>query len=94
VFFYAPMIFEQSGIGTDASFIQAILVGLTNLVFTVFAILFIDKLGRKPLLLGGLAGIAICMSLLAYGFGQATYQLTEETSRNLPKEINQNDFSA
>lgn len=94
VFFYAPMIFEQSGIGTDASFIQAILVGLTNLVFTVFAILFIDKLGRKPLLLGGLAGIAICMSLLAYGFGQATYQLTEETSRNLPKEISQSDISA
>jgi MFS family permease len=94
VFFYAPMIFEQSGIGTDASFIQAILVGLTNLVFTVFAILFIDKLGRKPLLLGGLAGIAVCMSLLAYGFGQATYQLTEETSRNLPKEINQRDISA
>jgi MFS transporter, SP family, arabinose:H+ symporter len=93
VFFYAPMIFEQSGIGTDASFIQAILVGLTNLVFTVFAILFIDKLGRKPLLLGGLAGIAICMSLLAYGFGQATYQLTEETKNNLPKEISQSDIS-
>jgi MFS transporter, SP family, arabinose:H+ symporter len=93
VFFYAPMIFEQSGIGTDASFIQAILVGLTNLVFTVFAILFIDKLGRKPLLLGGLAGIAICMSLLAYGFGQATYQLTEETKNNLPKEISQSEIS-
>ena len=35
VFFYAPMIFEQSGIGTDASFLQAILVGLVNLVFTL-----------------------------------------------------------
>ncbi len=35
VFFYAPMIFEQSGIGTDAAFSQAILVGLTNLVFTI-----------------------------------------------------------
>ena len=34
VFFYAPMIFEQSGIGTDASFSQAILVGITNLIFT------------------------------------------------------------
>ena len=34
VFFYAPMIFEQSGIGTHASFMQAVLVGLINLVFT------------------------------------------------------------
>jgi sugar porter (SP) family MFS transporter len=68
VFFYAPMIFEQSGIGTDASFMQAVLVGLVNLVFTVLAILFIDRLGRRPLLIAGLTGIAACMLLLAYGF--------------------------
>lgn len=73
VFFYAPMIFEQSGIGTDASFMQAVLVGLVNLVFTVLAILYIDKLGRRPLLIAGLAMIAFCMLLLAYGFGVATY---------------------
>ena len=71
VFFYAPMIFEQSGIGTDASFMQAVLVGLVNLVFTVVAILFIDRLGRRPLLGVGLAGIAACMLLLSYGFAAA-----------------------
>ncbi|MGM0944263.1 MAG: sugar porter family MFS transporter [Bacteroidota bacterium] len=90
VFFYAPMIFEQSGIGTDASFIQAILVGLTNLVFTILAILFIDRLGRRPLLLVGLAGIAICMSLLAYGFGSARYELTQDALNMLPEEIDRN----
>ena len=79
VFFYAPMIFEQSGIGTDASFAQAILIGLTNLVFTVLAIAFIDRFGRKPLLILGVSGIAICMFLLAYGFHSATYKLTHET---------------
>ena len=68
VFFYAPMIFEQSGIGTDASFMQAVLVGLVNLFFTVLAILLIDRLGRRPLLGAGLTGIALCMLLLAYGF--------------------------
>ncbi len=75
VFFYAPIIFEQSGIGTDASFMQAILVGLINVFFTVLAILFIDKLGRRPLLIGGLTGITIAMMVLAYGFHSATYQL-------------------
>ncbi|SDD08005.1 MFS transporter, sugar porter (SP) family [Algoriphagus faecimaris] len=90
VFFYAPMIFEQSGIGTDASFIQAILVGLINLVFTILAILFIDRLGRRPLLLVGLAGIAICMSLLAYGFGSARYELTQDALNMLPEEIDRN----
>jgi SP family arabinose:H+ symporter-like MFS transporter len=68
VFFYAPMIFEQSGIGTDASFMQAVLVGLVNLFFTVLAILLIDRLGRRPLLGAGLTGITLCMLLLAYGF--------------------------
>lgn len=72
VFFYAPMIFEQSGIGTDASFMQAVLVGLVNLVFTVLAISFIDRLGRRPLLWIGLVGIAMCMMLIAYGFAATT----------------------
>jgi len=92
VFFYAPMIFEQSGIGTDASFIQAILVGLTNLVFTVIALLTIDRLGRKPLLAFGVAGIALCMFLLAYGFGSATYTLTAETVSVLPEIVDQSSL--
>lgn len=75
VFFYAPMIFEQTGLGTDASFMQAILVGLVNLLFTVLAILFIDRLGRKPLLIFGVAGIVLSMFVLAYGFNAATYSL-------------------
>jgi MFS family permease len=87
VFFYAPMIFEQSGIGTDAAFSQAILVGLTNLLFTVVAILFIDKLGRKPLLGIGLAGIAIFMFILAYGFNAASYQLTADTIEQMPEQV-------
>jgi sugar porter (SP) family MFS transporter len=87
VFFYAPMIFEQSGIGTDASFMQAVLVGLVNLVFTVAAILLIDRLGRRPLLGFGLVGIAVCMLLLAYGFGSASYSLSSETILALPAGV-------
>ncbi len=78
VFFYAPTIFEQSGIGADAAFMQAILVGLTNIVFTIVAMLLIDRLGRRPLLIGGMAGIALSMMILAYGFGSASYELSEE----------------
>jgi len=73
VFFYAPMIFEQSGIGTDAAFMQAVLVGIVNLVATVVAILLIDKLGRRPLMISGLVIIASSMLLLAYSFYSASY---------------------
>lgn len=87
VFFYAPMIFEQSGIGTDASFMQAVLVGVVNLVFTIAALALIDKLGRRPLLGFGLTGIAVCMFLLAYGFGTAVYRLDHDVIGLLPVDF-------
>jgi SP family arabinose:H+ symporter-like MFS transporter len=87
VFFYSPMIFEQSGIGTNASFIQAVMVGLVNLVFTIAAMALIDRLGRRPLLGAGMAGIAICMLTLSYGFGAATYVLDQDAIDTLPAEI-------
>jgi sugar porter (SP) family MFS transporter len=71
VFFYAPMIFEQSGIGTDAAFMQAVLVGIVNVVATIVAISLIDRLGRRPLLISGLVIIASSMLLLSFGFGAA-----------------------
>ena len=88
VFFYAPMIFEQSGIGTDASFLQAVLVGLVNLVSTIVAIALIDKLGRRPLLATGVSLIAVCMLLLSYGFGAATYTFSADALAALPQDIN------
>ena len=87
VFFYSPMIFEQSGIGTNAAFMQAVLVGLVNLVFTIAAMALIDKLGRRPLLGFGLTGIAVCMLTLAYGFGAATYTLDDDSITNLPADV-------
>lgn len=75
VFFYAPMIFEQTGIGTDAAFMQAVLVGLVNLAFTIVAMACIDRIGRRPLLLAGVAGIACSMLLLSACFGSAHYAL-------------------
>ena len=83
VFFYAPMIFEQTGIGKDASFIQAIIIGLTNLVFTVVAILVVDRFGRKPLLIFGIAGIILSMSVLGTSFKKAEYTLTAQSITQL-----------
>jgi MFS family permease len=87
------MIFEQSGIGTDAAFIQAILVGVINVVFTIVAMALIDKLGRKPLLVLGVSGIAISMFLLAYSFNAATYTLTDASLAKLPAELNATKLS-
>jgi sugar porter (SP) family MFS transporter len=94
VFFYAPMIFEQSGVGTNAAFMQAVLVGLVNLVFTVVAMALVDRIGRRPLLGAGLAGIAACMLLLSYGFGTATYTLDAGAVEGLPDDVDRGQLAA
>jgi MFS family permease len=79
VFYYAPTIFEQAGGSTDSSFLQAIVVGLTNLVFTLVAIWLIDRLGRKPLLLIGSSFMTIALLMAAFAFHNATYDFNDQT---------------
>lgn len=78
VYFYANSIFKQTGIGVDASFFSGVLLSLTSVLFTIVAMLTIDRFGRRILLLLGIGGIAISMLMCAYGFSQATYKLTPE----------------
>jgi len=76
VYFYATSIFKQTGIGTDAAFSSGVLLSFITVLFTFVAIFLIDRMGRRPLLLIGVAGISISLLLCAYGFNQATYKLT------------------
>ncbi|WP_404324452.1 D-xylose transporter XylE [Cytobacillus firmus] len=59
--YYAPRIFESMGAAKDASMLQTIVMGIINVIFTVVAILTVDKWGRKPLLITGSIGMAIGM---------------------------------
>ena len=86
VYFYATSIFKQTGIGTDAAFASGVLLSSITVVFTFVAMYLIDRMGRRPLLLVGTAGIAISLLLCAYGFKQATYQLTSESINELKFE--------
>jgi SP family xylose:H+ symportor-like MFS transporter len=63
--YYAPRIFESMGSGKDASMMQTVAMGIVNVIFTVVAILTVDKWGRKPLLLVGSVGMAIGMFAIA-----------------------------
>ncbi|CDQ19112.1 MFS transporter, SP family, xylose:H+ symportor [Halobacillus karajensis] len=59
--YYAPRIFESMGAARDASMFQTIIMGLVNVIFTIIAILTVDKFGRKPLLIIGSLGMTIGM---------------------------------
>lgn len=65
VLYYAPRIFENMGATGDASMVQTVVMGIVNILFTVVAIFTVDKVGRKPLLIIGSAGMMIGMVALA-----------------------------
>ncbi len=65
VLYYAPEIFKGMGFDTNASLLQTIIVGAVNLVFTVVAIVTVDRFGRKYLQIIG--AIAMAISMLALG---------------------------
>ncbi|MGQ8338627.1 sugar porter family MFS transporter [Sunxiuqinia sp. A32] len=68
ILYYAPRIFEIAGVLRDSALMQSILIGLTNLVFTMIAMIIIDRVGRRKLLLVGSIGMIISLALVAKGF--------------------------
>lgn len=62
ILYYLNDIFERAGFSKVSSDMQAVVIGFTNLVFTLVAMTVIDRLGRKKLLLTGAAGTAICLA--------------------------------
>ncbi len=87
IFYYAPTIFEQAGGSTDSSFLQAIVVGLTNLVFTLVAIWLIDRLGRKPLLLIGTSFMTVALFMATFAFYNATYDFNAQSIKKVSDPI-------
>jgi SP family xylose:H+ symportor-like MFS transporter len=66
VLYYAPLMFKNLGASTDSALWQTVIVGLANVIFTVVAILTVDRLGRKPLLIIG--GVVMGVAMMTLGF--------------------------
>jgi SP family arabinose:H+ symporter-like MFS transporter len=68
VIYYSTKIFAAAGAGHNAAFTSSVWMGLINLVFTFVAILLVDKVGRKPLLLSGTAVQVVALGLVGWMF--------------------------
>ena|SRR5215204_1107024 len=64
VFNYTAKIFESIGASQDDQLLQTVFIGAVNLFFTLVAMMLVDKLGRKPLMLIGASGLAIVYFIL------------------------------
>jgi len=68
IIYYAPRIFKMTGLETGTAFLSTAGIGLTNMIFTVFGIFLIDRVGRKKLMLIGSIGLFINLLLVARAF--------------------------
>lgn len=68
IIYYSPRIFEMAGLGAHTSLLSTVGIGLVNFTFTLIAIGFIDKIGRRTLMLVGSAGLILSLGLVSYTF--------------------------
>jgi MFS transporter, SP family, arabinose:H+ symporter len=68
ILYFAPRIFELTGLGAKAALLQSIGIGVTNLVFTFVGLWLIDRLGRRTLLYIGSFGYIASLGLTAWAF--------------------------
>lgn len=75
ILYFAPRIFEMTGLGTQAALLQSVGIGITNLLFTFVGLWLIDRLGRRTLLYIGSYGYIISLGLVAWAFFTGHYTI-------------------
>jgi len=75
ILYFAPRIFELTGLGAKAALLQSVGIGATNLVFTFVGLWLIDRIGRRTLLYIGSFGYIASLSLVAWGFFEKHYSI-------------------
>ena len=65
VLYYAPRIFEETGLDDNAALFNSVIIGIINLIFTYIGISLIDKIGRKKLMLIGSVGYILSLLMMA-----------------------------
>jgi len=74
ILYYLNDIFGQAGFTKASSDLQAVVIGATNFLFTTIAMLVIDKLGRKTMLLIGSVGTCVCLAAVSFLFHTGAHQ--------------------
>lgn len=74
ILYYAPRLLEQSGVFSDGALLQSIIIGITNLAFSMIGLVLIDKVGRKKLIIAGGIGMVVCQAMVARGFALGSFE--------------------
>ncbi|HEX4058095.1 MAG TPA: sugar porter family MFS transporter [Galbitalea sp.] len=74
VIYYAPTILKATGLTNSGSVAQTVFVGVTNVVFTIVAVMLLDRVGRRALLLIGTIGLTLALAILGIYFSVPAIQ--------------------
>ncbi|WP_344076936.1 sugar porter family MFS transporter [Nocardiopsis metallicus] len=72
IFYYSSSLWQSVGVAEADSLLLSLFTSVVNIVGTVIAIMLVDRIGRKPLLLVGSAGMTVALATAAYAFSHAT----------------------
>jgi MFS transporter, SP family, arabinose:H+ symporter len=75
ILYFAPRIFEMTGLAARAAFLQSIGIGVTNLIFTFVGLWLIDRVGRRTLLYIGACGYIVSLGLVSWAFYSGHYSI-------------------
>ena len=75
ILYFAPRVFELTGLGEQAALLQSIGIGVTNLIFTFVGLWLIDRLGRRTLLIIGSFGYIASLGICSWAFFSETYSI-------------------
>jgi len=75
ILYFAPRIFEMTGLGQKAALLQSVGIGITNLIFTFVGLWLIDRLGRRTLLYIGSFGYIASLGLCAWAFASENFAI-------------------
>jgi sugar porter (SP) family MFS transporter len=78
ILYFAPRIFELTGLGQKAALLQSVGIGVTNLIFTFVGLWLIDRLGRRTLLYIGSFGYIASLGLCSWAFFSESYSIVPE----------------
>ncbi|MEV7420774.1 MFS transporter, partial [Streptomyces sp. NPDC089919] len=72
IFYYSSSLWQSVGIDPTSSFLYSFTTSIINIIGTVIAMIFVDRIGRKPLALIGSAGMAVALGCAAWAFSYKT----------------------
>lgn len=86
IFYYSTTLWQSVGFDESSALFTSVITSVTNIVVTIIAILLVDRVGRRPMLLAGSVGMAVTLGMMAVAFSFGTLEAGADGSQSVVLE--------